>query len=326
MPIRSLGGNSSVRYNAVMRRTGNADAGAPPPQIDYDWGGGRGINGGGWDAQGQENAIEYITIENTGNASDFGNLSEGRGYVGHAASDQDRGVMCAGWPSTAEMEYVNIASTGNASNFGNSQESSHAQGGVTNGTRGVFSGGGPTSTETMSYITFANTGDASNFGEMTQAKNYMGGVTNGTRGCYAGGYMNPPGSNTGVIEYITIATTGNGTDFGDIDTTSRGRGGTDSKGQRGVFFGGYAAAADTIQYISITTLGDTTDFGELTFARGLTASCSNGTRGCTFGGADNPSTEFVNVIDYVTMETTGNATDFGDNIEDMQRYQACSGN
>ena len=325
MPIRSLG-NSSVRYNAVMSKTGDVDSGAPIERIDYSWGGGRGINGGGWDESGDENAIEYITIETTGNAQDFGNLGEGRGYCGHVASNADRGVIGNGWPSQNNMEYVNIASLGNANDFGDQTHSHHGNSGVTSGIRGVFAGGGPTSVDTISYITIANTGNAQDYGELSVARNYMAGVTNGIRGCYMGGYSNPPGSNQSVIDYVTIATTGNAIDFGDIDTTSRGRGGTDSSAQRGMAFGGFSNAVDTIQYISIPTLGDTTDFGELTTARGLTASCSNGIRGCTVGGCDSPSTEWVNTIDYVTMETTGNATDFGDNIEDMQRFQACSGN
>ena len=153
----------------------------------------------------------------------------------------------------------------------------------------------------------------------------MAGVTNGTRGVYAGGSMSP-GPNSSVMDYITIASLGAAQDFGDIDTTSRGRGGTDSEAQRGVFFGGYDQAVNTIQYITIPTLGDTTDFGELTVARGLTCSCSNGTRGVTIAGVGNPSTEWQDTIDYVTMETLGNATDFGESIYDRQRFQACSGN
>ena len=89
MPIRSLG-NPSVRYNAVMRRTGIPDTveDTSIPNVSYDWGGGRGINAGGWPNNLAE--IEYITIENTGNGTDFGNLDQSRAYVGQLASDSDR--------------------------------------------------------------------------------------------------------------------------------------------------------------------------------------------------------------------------------------------
>ena len=328
MPIRSLG-NSSVRYNAVMRRTGN-NAGPPPisMEVDYDWGGGRGINGGGW-APGSYGEIGYITIASTGNSSDFGNLTAARAYVGHVAGSNDRGVMCGGHSIGNVIDYVNIASTGNASDFGDPGHTAWGQSGVSSGTRGCWAGDGPGySANEIDYITIASTGNASSFGELAQsspAPAYMAGVTNGTRGLYVGGGLGS-GNNSEVMEYITIASTGNGTDFGDIDNTSRGRGGTDSDEQRAVFSGGWAEIVDTISYTTISTLGDTTDFGELTVARGLVASCSNGLRGCTSGGADSPSTEWVDTIDYVTMETTGNATDFGDSIVDCQRFQACSGN
>ena len=70
------------------------------------------------------------------------------------------------------------------------------------------------------------------------------------------------------------------------------------------------AKSDVIDYVTIATAGNATDFGDLTVARSVPASASNGTR-ATFGGGHSSSSVSDDTIDYVTIDTTGNATDFG---------------
>jgi len=69
------------------------------------------------------------------------------------------------------------------------------------------------------------------------------------------------------------------------------------------------AKSDVIDYVTIATAGNATDFGDLTVARSVPASASNGTR-ATFGGGHSSSIN-DDTIDYVTIDTAGNATDFG---------------
>ena len=69
------------------------------------------------------NVIEYITINSTGNATDFGDLTEAWGTQAAVSSGtDDRGVFgggsSAGTALTNQMEYVTISSTGNSTDFG----------------------------------------------------------------------------------------------------------------------------------------------------------------------------------------------------------------
>ena len=68
-----------------------------------------------------QNIVEYITIASTGNATDFGDLTEST-YKTAGVSTNVRGVRTAGQtPSnnpTTVIDYVTIASTGNALDFG----------------------------------------------------------------------------------------------------------------------------------------------------------------------------------------------------------------
>ena len=69
--------------------------------------------------------IEYITMASTGNAIDFGNLTQAR-HSPAGAGTLTRGVFCGGYtfttaPSTTStntMDYITIASTGDAIDFG----------------------------------------------------------------------------------------------------------------------------------------------------------------------------------------------------------------
>ena len=66
--------------------------------------------------------IDYVTIQSLGNAQDFGNLTEVRGY-GMAVSSPVRAVFAGGINTPTNLgvnriDYVTISSTGNAQDFG----------------------------------------------------------------------------------------------------------------------------------------------------------------------------------------------------------------
>ena len=66
--------------------------------------------------------IDFITIASAGNASDFGDLSEGKNQASATAS-KTRGVQIGGnngsSPNNSNtMEFVTIATTGNTTDFG----------------------------------------------------------------------------------------------------------------------------------------------------------------------------------------------------------------
>jgi hypothetical protein len=84
----------------------------------------RGVFGGGSvlaGGTGYSNVIDYITINTTGNASDFGDLLAAQRH-GSATSNgtSDRGVWAGGYTGSTinVIQYITISSIGHAQDFG----------------------------------------------------------------------------------------------------------------------------------------------------------------------------------------------------------------
>ena len=190
----------------------------------------RGLIGGGAYAAGggsgwTQEVIDYITIASTGNATDFGNLTQARAfYAGSTATDGVRGLFAGGrvQPDSKQntIDYVTIASAGNAADFGDLTYSADSLAGTSNGWRAVFAGGDDASpsfnTSTRNYITIAQPGNASSFGDLTAARRNLTACSDGTRAIFAGGYGNSPNAAKNFIEYFDIASLSNAIDFGDL--------------------------------------------------------------------------------------------------------------
>ena len=200
---------------------------------------GRAFFAGGYVESGtpNTNAIEYVTIQSTGNSVDFGDLTRGVANGPAACSSSTRGIFAGGSASDVEsnvIEYVTISTTGNSQDFGDlAFAAQSAAATASSSTRGVFAGGinpsilsnGPTD-----YVEFATLGNAIDFGDIT-SRGYCYGTSNSIRGIIAGG-ITPSVVNT--IEYITIATTGDATDYGDLtEIRAQGTAASDSHGGLG---------------------------------------------------------------------------------------------
>ena len=281
---------------------------------------GRAVLGGGFYAD-YVDTLEYVTIQSTGNATDFGNLTQAR-YGICGSSNSTRGLKWQGMPSpgtiqgTLSIDYITIASTGNASDFGDCAQLNRRCSALANDTRSVKAGGVGVDNDLREYVTIASTGNTTSFGDLLDAENGdMGGGSNTTRGVYLGRQETSTSSNGDRIQYITIASTGNATDFGDLSLVSS-AGASGNSSTRITFSGGYnfsnAATADIV-YITTASTGDSSDFGDLTLARYLMSGASDKLR-AIIGGGRNSSGTYVDNIDYITMASTGNATDFGDLI------------
>jgi hypothetical protein len=280
--------------------------------------GARGLFGGGEISFGSyEIDINYVTISSTGNALDFGDLTQARGKI-TSFSSSTRGVWAQGELTPAGssnvIDYVTISSTGNAANFGDLLATTNRGVALSNATRGIISGGTPTN---LQYVTIASTGNAVDFnGNFTQSRSDLAGFASPTRGVFAGGFT-PTIVNT--VDFITISTLGNAADFGDLTVARMGMDGC-SNSTRGLVMGGYNAPAFTadvtIDYVTISTLGNATNFGDLITAGGHGA-FSSSTRAVALPGG--------NVMEYVTIMSTGNAIDFGDTFNNSAGYKAgCS--
>lgn len=138
--------------------------------------GSRGIwAGGSWrdsaNNTAYNNEIQYITIANTGNATDFGDLVRAGSSHG-ACSDETRGIWAArnvGGTEYNEMDFVTLATTGNANDFGNLTSARNHACSCSNGITGVWAGGGNFS-NIIDCVRIATIGNATDFGDLTVAR------------------------------------------------------------------------------------------------------------------------------------------------------------
>ena len=173
----SSAGNAVDFGNLSVARRYQAPMNSPTRGI---WCGG----GTGGNPSPATDTIDYITIQSTGNAVDFGNLTA-------ASMFGNNGVVCSttrgihlqsyvGGTETKGIDMVTMASTGNAQDFGDLSDSVHRDGaGGSSQTRGLFAGGSehPTYYNIISYVTIATQGNATDFGDRTVAGSYCAGAS-----------------------------------------------------------------------------------------------------------------------------------------------------
>ena len=158
------------------------------------------------------NIIDYVTIASTGNAVDFGDLTQSV-FESTGTSSSTRGLWGGGAPTNSNIiGYITISTLGDAFDFGDLTTSGSGHSACSNSTRAIFERVG-----TMGYVTIASLGNAVSFGTLTNTNTHKGACSSSIRGVFAGG------GTSNVIEYVTILTTGNGVDFGDITNTARNR-------------------------------------------------------------------------------------------------------
>ena len=295
---------------------GNQWTGILSTSSELHTGGTRGLWGGRNSPH--TDAIDFVNIDTTGNASDFGNLVAATG-IACAMSSRTRGVWAGGTSpndngNSDKMDFVTIASAGiHAQDFGDLETARHGCMGVSDSTRGLIIGGRtPSRLNSIEYITIASTGGAKDFGDASDTVQFSSAASSPTRGLYAMGNTNPAYVNS--IEFATISTQSNSRNFGDL-TTVRAVSGAFSNAVRAVFSRGELYPGETrtnvMDFVTFTTLGNAVDFGDstVTISNGMDGGCSSPTRGLTGGGSTGSNTD---VIDFVQIMTTGNAIDFGD--------------
>ena len=269
----------------------------------------RGIFGGHRTGAGRSNTIDYVSIASTGNAQDFGDLTQSRQINPSLMSSTTRTVFAAGISDSVTyantLDYVTIASTGNATDFGDLSVGRYNAAACSNEIRGIqFNGDQQTGTDnTIDYITIASTGNATDFANMNITTNSGGASSSPTRGVRFGG------GSSDEISYVTIVSTGNAVDFGNLTVARYNAAGASSNTRVCMAGGEGASKSNVIDYITTASTGNATDFGDLNNSLQGAGGTSNGTRGLFAGGE---GSSYVNVIDFITIASTGNASDFGD--------------
>ena len=348
----------------------------------------RGVFAGGTDGTSPspafKNDIDYITINSTGNATDFGDLTGTSGYMSVTNDSSGKGFFIGGQgsPSTKDnttTDVITIATTGNATEFGNLTQATKVAASACQGTTGFTLGGAnPSYNNVIQRFVMPSLGNMTDFGDLNASKGDNKGACGSHDGIDWGSvavqrpsviYMpgsgkvlmlggNRAGGDRNTIDTYQINTLGNASDFGDLTAivdkngacasriTAFSFGGAtpgtsynnriesvnfQSEGNaadfanlavagyhnagfnnttRGINGGIYdGSEGNAIDYFTMATVGNATDFGNLTVSRFNTGAFSSSTRG-VFAGGETPS--IVNTIDYITIASTGDATDFGD--------------
>jgi len=176
------------------------------------------------------NIMDYITMSQTGNAQDFGDLSSVAMFAS-GLSSSTRGLIAGGFrdPSGGNphntIDFITITTTGDAQDFGDLTVIKAYMGTVTSATRGLFAGGQSPNdsnpTNVIDYVTIASTGNSIDFGDLNapMGNQDIGVASDCVRGLFSRGYDNPAEVNT--IEFVQIATLGNGQDFGDCNGSGK---------------------------------------------------------------------------------------------------------
>ena len=221
--------------------------------------------------------IEFVTISQKGNATNFGDMS-GNYNESSSVSNATRGVIYAGYPGTINnIEYITMSSAGNAVDFGDKTNGSVGAGTMQSPTRGVYSSGEGNANpyavvNSIVYLNISTQGNTADFGDAQTAVRYPSATSNAIRGVQCNG--GAPNSYTNKIEFITIATLGNAQDFGDLTLSNQGTGsGGLGSPTRAVF----AVSSQTnVDYVQIMTKGNGIDFGDKTDNGSGGGGCSNG--------------------------------------------------
>ena len=160
--------NNFIKMSPILGITGIGGGPIGLPLVGGSAGlpyfGGRGVFASGNDGNSgwtYANVIDYITISSTGNATDFGDLTEVKSELA-ACSSSTRALTGGGWTGSAvvnTIEYFTMASTGNGTDFGDLQAGAASQPGGSNKTRAVFQRG-----DTMEFVQIATLGNALDFG------------------------------------------------------------------------------------------------------------------------------------------------------------------
>ena len=167
------------------------------------------------------NIIDYITMAQTGNAVDFGDISSTR-RMGSGCQSSTRAIFAGGYtPSnTNVIDFVTTSTTGDAADFGDLNYEQKNGSAASNSTRGLFFGGndgGNPYNNNISFITIATKGvNAADFGDLTVSVGGGGSSSSPTRAVRGGGLA--PG-NSNVIDKVEIPTTGNAVDFGNLNAS-----------------------------------------------------------------------------------------------------------
>tara|TARA_Y100001963_G_scaffold118403_1_gene164930 strand:- start:40 stop:1917 length:1878 start_codon:yes stop_codon:yes gene_type:complete len=279
--------------------------------------------------------IDLITMASTGNASDYGDLTIGKGY-GAATSNGIYAISAGGNTVIDVIDFGPIAQTGNFVDFGDLTVARNQVVGICNPTRGLFAGGtdgsspSPAGKNVIDYITINSKGDATDFGDLTGTAAAMGVSGTATRGFFIGNHPGVGNKDGKGMDVINFASTGNATDFGDVQGTLIRAAANACNGKYGFSLGGATPGiTNMVQKFNMTSLGSMVDWSDLSSARQDSKGATGAHDGIDWDSisVQRPSVTYMpgsgrgfiaggnsphKTIDLIHIPTLGNGSDFGD--------------
>ena len=269
-----------------------------------------------------KDTIDFINIQSTGNAVDFGNMSATIARPGGVANST-RGLLVGGsGPSSPyylnSIEYITMSSLGNSEDFADVSTRLWYQSGGANDTRAIVGGGygvpaATSNANNIEFITIASLGvNSSDFGDLLYATREHPATASPTRVVWFGGKgLTGVSDSQNTIQFVTIATLGNSEEFGSLPATTNSANAS-SNGIRGFVCGGNTPSpfsGSSIFTVTMATKGDATDYDDLNTNPSQLpqiGTVANSNKAIVAGGVT------INVIQSFSMATTGQSADFGD--------------
>ena len=157
------------------------------------------------------NEIEYVTIQATGNAVDFGDLIKELAGCS-SCNSPTRAVTFGGVEDSSnsaqtDIQYVTMSTLGNAADFGDCGTANN-RGSASNSIRAVIGDAGA-----ATFITIATLGNTQGFADSIGDRAYQTACASPTRVVQGGGDTSPA---LNTMDSVQIMTEGNAIDFGDL--------------------------------------------------------------------------------------------------------------
>ena len=252
--------------------------------------------------------VEKFSFSSDGNASDVGQLTQGR-YDAAGISSTLALYTAGGTPgSTDRIDKMPFSSEGAGTDVGNLSAGRQGPVGHMSDVSGYASGGG--GVDTIEKFPFASDGDTTDVGEMLVSGGRGAAITSIESGYRAGGSI----PDKTQIEKFPFSSDSNSTDVGELSTgVENGVAGQNSRTDGYASGGGGPSPlvrVSCIQKFPFASDSPVSDITNLTVNRRAAAGSSSCVSGYSAGGQQRPA--ICNTIDKFPFASNANATDVGD--------------
>ena len=257
------------------------------------------------------NVIDKFPFSADSNASDVGDLTQGRYGVGQSSTES--GYHSGGWAPGASntIDKFPFSSDGNATDVGDLTQARYYQSGQSSINNGYTSGGSPPSLNTVDKFPFSSDSNASDVGDLTYGSYEAFGQSSSTSGYNTGGRRPAIAPISNIIEKFPFTTDSNASDVGDL-TAGRYSGASQSSSENGYISGGNPVGTNIIEKFSFTSDGNGSDVGDLTQGKWRIGGGQSSTASGYTSGGYVPGGPAYNTIEKFPFSTDSNATDVGD--------------